>query len=180
MKNSPNNNPSAVSKSLNLLAYMLPSSLLFLAVIAMIMPWNILNISPIKPSLPLIVLFFWSYIVTDSIPQIIVFLFSLLLDAIMPVPFGYHSLLYFSTVALMLWRSTRFNGSTLTLLYGEFILVVSFFYVISIIVNEILITDTVISINILFSWAMSLIVFWMLYPILNWSHVLYRRLRGLE
>lgn len=171
MTNRNNNSP---PKARAIIAYVLPSVFLLLAFIAMSLPWKIAEMATIKPNLPLIVLFFWTYMKPDSIPQIVIFLCALLFDIIMPVPLGYHCLLYFIIAGIMLWRSTQFAGSTLTLFYGELIIATSIFYVITIILNQFTSASPNIGVNVVFSWAMTLLSFWLIFPALNWCNKFYR------
>ncbi len=167
-----NNNPPIKAKTL--IAYALPSACLLIAFVAMIMPWKIAEAAPIKPNLPLLVLFFWTYMKADSIPQIVAFLCALLFDVMMPVPLGYHCLLYFIIAGIMLWRSTQFAGSTLTLFYGELIIATTIFYILMIILNQITSATPNIGMNIIFSWGMTLLSFWLIFPLLNWCNKFYR------
>ncbi len=170
----PTNSHNSPPKATAIIAYMLPSLFLLLAFIAMFMPWKIADAAAIKPNLPLIVLFFWTYMKADSIPQIVIFLCALLFDLMMPVPLGYHCLLYFIIAGIMLWRSTQFAGSTLTLFYGELIIATTIFYVITIILNQFTSATPNIGVNVIFSWGMTLLSFWLIFPVLNWCNKFYR------
>ena len=155
------------------LGYVLPSTLLCLAFISIIIPWQINEISLIKPELPIVILFFWTYVKHNSIPPIIVFCAAIILDIMTPVPLGYNSLLYGITTAIILLQINKTNAISLTLMYDKFIVISLIFYAMQWLFNALYYQTLRFEANIFFAWLITVISFWVLFPLLQWSYRLY-------